>query len=85
MRQIDRILDNIEGHPRSYDLAGTGKDARGFRAEGFRAVAEPGPSKGRPIGELVDIMDVGFACAYLATPLAKRSPVERSMSTEGSI
>ena len=25
-----------------------------------------------PIGQLVDIMDVGFACAYLATPLAKR-------------
>ena len=25
-----------------------------------------------PIGELVDIMDVGFACAYLATPFAKR-------------
>jgi enoyl-[acyl-carrier protein] reductase I len=25
-----------------------------------------------PIGELTDIMDVGFACAYLATPLAKR-------------
>jgi len=25
-----------------------------------------------PLGELVDIMDVGFACAYLATPLAKR-------------
>jgi enoyl-[acyl-carrier protein] reductase I len=25
-----------------------------------------------PIGELVDIMDIGFACAYLATPLAKR-------------
>jgi enoyl-[acyl-carrier protein] reductase I len=25
-----------------------------------------------PIGELVDILDVGFACAYLATPLAKR-------------
>ncbi len=25
-----------------------------------------------PIGELIDIMDVGFACAYLATPLAKR-------------
>jgi enoyl-[acyl-carrier protein] reductase I len=25
-----------------------------------------------PIGELVDIFDVGFACAYLATPLAKR-------------
>jgi len=25
-----------------------------------------------PIGELVDIMDVGFACAYLATSLARR-------------
>jgi enoyl-[acyl-carrier protein] reductase I len=25
-----------------------------------------------PLGELVDIMDVGFACAYLATPFAKR-------------
>jgi enoyl-[acyl-carrier protein] reductase I len=25
-----------------------------------------------PLGELVDIMDVGFACAYLATTLARR-------------
>ncbi|MBV8650987.1 MAG: enoyl-ACP reductase FabI [Alphaproteobacteria bacterium] len=25
-----------------------------------------------PVGELVDIMDVGFACVYLATPYAKR-------------
>lgn len=25
-----------------------------------------------PIGELVDIMDVGFACAYMATPYARR-------------
>jgi enoyl-[acyl-carrier-protein] reductase (NADH) len=25
-----------------------------------------------PIGELVDIMDIGFACAYLATPYARR-------------
>jgi enoyl-[acyl-carrier protein] reductase I len=25
-----------------------------------------------PVGELVDIMDVGFACAYLATPYARR-------------
>ena len=25
-----------------------------------------------PIGDLVDIMDVGFACAYLATPFARR-------------
>jgi enoyl-[acyl-carrier protein] reductase I len=25
-----------------------------------------------PVGELVDIMDIGFACAYLATSLARR-------------
>ena len=25
-----------------------------------------------PVGELVDIMDVGFAVAYLATPYARR-------------
>jgi enoyl-[acyl-carrier protein] reductase I len=25
-----------------------------------------------PVGELVDIMDVGFTCAYLATPFARR-------------
>lgn len=25
-----------------------------------------------PAGELIDIMDVGFTCAYLATPYAKR-------------
>jgi enoyl-[acyl-carrier protein] reductase I len=25
-----------------------------------------------PVGELVDIMDVGFACTYLATPFARR-------------
>ncbi len=27
---------------------------------------------GAPLGELVDIMDVGFACAFLATPYARR-------------
>jgi enoyl-[acyl-carrier protein] reductase I len=25
-----------------------------------------------PVGELVDIMDVGYTCAYLATPFARR-------------
>jgi enoyl-[acyl-carrier protein] reductase I len=25
-----------------------------------------------PLGELVDIMDVGYTCAYLATPFARR-------------
>ena len=34
-----------------------------------------------PLGELVDIMDVGFACAYLATSLPGGSPAGPSMST----
>src|SRR6201988_5564979 len=29
-------------------------------------------AKKAPLGELVDIMDVGFACAYLATDFARR-------------
>jgi enoyl-[acyl-carrier protein] reductase I len=29
-------------------------------------------AKKAPIGELVDIMDIGFTCAYLATPFAHR-------------
>ncbi len=29
-----------------------------------------------PLGELVDIMDVGYACVYLATPFARRITVE---------
>jgi enoyl-[acyl-carrier protein] reductase I len=29
-------------------------------------------AKKAPLGELVDAMDVGFACAYLATPFARR-------------
>ena len=28
--------------------------------------------KRAPVGDLVDIMDVGFTCAYLATPFARR-------------
>ena len=35
-----------------------------------RLLAEAGERA--PLGELVDIMDVGFACAYLATPYARR-------------
>jgi enoyl-[acyl-carrier protein] reductase I len=29
-------------------------------------------SQRAPLGELVDIMDVGFTCAFLATPYARR-------------
>ena len=34
-----------------------------------------------PLGELVDIMDVGWTCAYLATPLRAGSRAAQSMST----
>jgi enoyl-[acyl-carrier protein] reductase I len=29
-------------------------------------------AKRAPLGELVDILDVGYTCAFLATPFAKR-------------
>ena len=37
-----------------------------------------------PIGELVDVMDVGFACAYLATPYARRISGE-TMYVDGGV
>jgi enoyl-[acyl-carrier protein] reductase I len=37
-----------------------------------------------PLGELVDIMDVGFTCAYLATPYARRITGE-TMYVDGGV
>ena len=37
-----------------------------------------------PLGELVDIMDVGFTCAFLATPLARRLSGE-TMYVDGGV
>jgi enoyl-[acyl-carrier protein] reductase I len=37
-----------------------------------------------PVGELVDIMDVGFACAFLATPYARRVTGE-TMYIDGGV
>lgn len=37
-----------------------------------------------PLGELVDIMDVGFACAYLSTPYARRITGE-TMYVDGGV
>ena len=37
-----------------------------------------------PVGELVDIMDVGFACAYLATPYGRRL-TGQTMHVDGGI
>src|ERR1700692_3946085 len=36
-----------------------------------------------PLGELIDIMDVGFTCAYLATSLAKRITGGPAFRSEG--
>jgi len=38
-----------------------------------------------PLGELVDIMDVGYACTYLATPFARRITGGPSMSMAAPI
>jgi enoyl-[acyl-carrier protein] reductase I len=37
-----------------------------------------------PIGERVDIMDVGFTCAYPATPYARRLSSE-TLSVNGGV
>ena len=37
-----------------------------------------------PVGELVDILDVGFACAYLATPYARRM-TGQTMYVDGGV
>ncbi|MGH7070764.1 MAG: enoyl-ACP reductase FabI [Acetobacteraceae bacterium] len=39
--------------------------------KGFELLLNEAAQKA-PLGELVDIMDVGFTCAYLATPFARR-------------
>ena len=41
-------------------------------------------SQRAPLGELVDIMDVGFTCAYLATPYARRLSGE-TLSVDGGV
>ncbi len=40
--------------------------------KGLRAAAGRGRAKRRHWAKLVDIMDVGWTCAYLATPFAHR-------------
>ena len=58
---------------RSLPGHGTGPRARreppagALAATGLHAIAAHAP-----LGELADIMDVGFTCTYLATPFAQR-------------
>ena len=60
-----------EGHPRPRHLARPDQDACRGRPEGLRPAAQRSRTP-RPVGELVDIDDVGMATAYLATPYARR-------------
>ncbi len=68
---LSRLRTRPARHPRACDLAGPAEDPGGVGPEGLRAAVERGGEKA-PLGELVDIMDVGYACAYLATPFAQR-------------
>ena len=51
------------------------KDGGSMFAMSYHGAAKVVPNQAMeraPVGELVDIMDVGFACAYLASPYARR-------------
>ena len=52
-------------------FAGTAEDPRCIGSEGFEFLLNQATERA-PLHELIDIDDVGFACAYLATDFAKR-------------
>ncbi|MGT2495221.1 SDR family oxidoreductase [Cupriavidus basilensis] len=78
----------LERHSRARHLPGPLKTraASGLRISGQLLADAAGRA---PVGELVDIMDVGFATAYLATPYARggfpatRSPRRRRRAHHG--
>ncbi len=68
---LPRLRARAEGHPRARDLAGAAQDARRLGLKDFDLLLTEAAQRA-PLGELVDIMDVGFTCAFLATPYARR-------------
>lgn len=71
--KLDSLVHSIAFAPKQ-DLQGGLLDcsAEGFaKAMDFELLLNEAANKA-PLGELVDIMDVGFSCAYLATPFARR-------------
>ena len=48
------------------------KTQAGSGVKVFELLLNEAAHKASPLGELVDIMDVGWTCAYLATPFARR-------------
>jgi len=59
------------GHPRARDIAGPLKTRAASGLKDFDLLLNEAEQRA-PLGELVDIMDVGFTCAFLATPYARR-------------
>ena len=47
------------------------QDAGGLRPQGLRLLLNEAAARA-PLGELVDIKDVGYTFAFLATPYARR-------------
>ena len=70
----------IRAHAVSPDPLKTG----GVGPQGFRPHAARGRAE-TARGELVDIMDVGYTCTYLATPFARRVTGELFTSTAAPI
>ena len=83
-RALDGPLDSVgRGHKQALSLIGVNFTQAALRdsavpktrassgLKGFDRLL-PEAAEQAPLGELVDIMDVGFACAYLATPYARR-------------
>ena len=71
VRALPGLRVGTQRHPRARHFARPHQDACRGRAEGLRPAPERGRAP-RPVGELVDIDDVGMATAYLATPYARR-------------
>jgi Enoyl-(Acyl carrier protein) reductase len=66
-----RPLSVVLTHAPSSSRNQTPRKGGGARRHTFDLLLNEAESRA-PVGELVDIMDVGFACAYLATPYARR-------------
>ena len=68
---LPRLRARQEEDPRPCDLPGPLKTRAASGLADFDLLLNAAVERS-PVGQLVDIMDVGFACAYLATPYARR-------------
>jgi enoyl-[acyl-carrier-protein] reductase (NADH) len=69
--QVPRVRARSQTHSRASDIAWAAHDAAASGLKDFDLLLNDA-IKRAPVGELVDIMDVGFTCAYLASSYAKR-------------